>query len=779
MALNVGELYATMELDQTQFDQGVGNMEGRLGKLGGFVASTFAGIIAGAVAALGGAMVGAVSAVDDFNRAINGLQAQTGATADEMQSMGDMIKNIYGRNIGENFQEIGDALAYAKQTTGTFGGELESLAQNALMLRDTFGYDVNESIKASSQLMQTFGTDGTTAMAMLAEATQKGLNRSDDLIDTIDEYSVYFKTAGLSVEDMFGVLESASSAGVRNLDFVGDAFKEMVIRTKDGSEGTMDAYKALGLSGKQMTEDFAAGGEKGKAAFQTMMTALNGIQDPVEKNAIGVALFGTKFEDLEAGAVAAMGNIDGTIKGSVDTLNGINEIKYDSFGQAMQGIGRQLLVGLIMPLGEKLMPYLNDFATWISGKIPQIVSFFEQFGSKTSDVFNKIMDVVGPVMDFVGDKVMEVVSLIVEWWNQNGAELLANVKIIFEGIWKVIQFIMPAVLEIIKIIWENIKGVISGALNIIGGVIKIFAGLFTGDFSKMWDGIKQLFSGAVEFLWNLWNLLLVGRLLGGIKALASKAGSLFSSMWTGIKNGVNSFYSWIGNLVKNMVSGIVNGFKGMVDQAVSIFGTLRTFGANIFSALWQAVKTVVTNMGSGISNAFNGILNAAKNIFNSIKSAITSPIETAKGIIMGIIDAIKGAFSRLSIKIPKPVLPHIKVGSKQLFGGKGGIPAINIPTFSIDWYKTGGIATGPAIAGIGEAGSEAIVPLSGRRMKPFADEISKQIGQNGNQIGSNFGPQTVIVKIGEREIVKAISEPINRDFSQKMTFTRRANGKGN
>lgn len=807
MALNVGELYAKLSLESKEFDKGVGGIKSKLGSLGGMVTGAFAGVMAGAVGALGGAMVGGIASVNNYQKAMNGLQAQTGVTSDELASMGDQMKNIYSRNFGESFQDIADVMGYAKQATGAVGEELEYLTQDALMLRDTFDMDVQESLRGADSLMEQFGSTGTEAMAMIAEATQKGMNKNGDLVDTIEEYSIYFNQAGLGAQEMFGILENASKAGVRNLDYVGDAFKEMVIRTKDGSDSTIEAYQALGLNADKMMSDFAQGGEKGKQAYKTMMEALNAIQDPVKKNAVGVQIFGTKFEDLEAKAIEAMANMDGTIKGSVDTLNEINEIKYDDFGSAMQGIGRQMMVGLIMPLGEKLLPYLNNFANWISAKIPAIQAFFQQLGDKVGAVFGgmgskiesakgifdtlknawitgfqTIWFVISPLVTLIGQKVMEVFRMIIDWWNSNGSSLLENVMIVFQGIWSVIQFVMPAILAIVSMVFENIKGVIMGALNIISGVFAIFAGLFTGNWSKMWDGVKQLLGGAIQFIWNLWNLMLVGKLLSGIKMLGSKSLGLFKSMWNGIKNGFGSFVAWIQGLIARMVTGSVSKIMSMKNRAVSIFNTLRAFGASIFNALWQVVTNIVGRLVSGVTskitsmktqavNIFNGIKSKATSIFNSVKTAITKPIESAKSTVLGIIEKIKSAFSAMKIKIPKPKLPKINVGSKKV----AGVP---IPTFNVDWFKTGGIATGPSIAGIGEAGSEAIVPLSGQRMKPFAYEIAKQMaGAMGQVPGGNGGnPVVVEFNIDGRQFARATTKYIDEERGRTDRRDQRAKG---
>jgi hypothetical protein len=757
MALNVGELYAELTLDSGEFDKGVQGIQGQMGKLGGMVTGAFAGIMAGAVAALGGAMVAGVGAVNNYQKAMNGLQAQTGATAEEMASMGDSIKNIYGKNFGESFQDIGDTMAYAKQATGAVGEELEYLTQDALMLRDTFDMDVQESLRGADSLMEQFGATGTEAMAYIAEATQKGLNKNGDLVDTIEEYSVYFQNAGMSAQDMFGILENASAAGVRNLDFVGDAMKEFGIIMKEDGDKATNALNAMGLNAEELRGQFAKGGEGAKEAFQTIMNELGQIEDPLKRNQIGVELFGTKFEDLEADAVLAMGNLNGTIKGSVDTLNEINEIKYDDFGAAMQGIGRQLLVGLIMPLGEKLLPHLNNFANWISSKIPVIQSFFQQMGERVKAVFGgmgaevgtikaafaqyfemlksgwqTVWSVIGPLLQLIGQKIMETFRAVIDWWNANGSSLLENVQIVFKGIWSVIQFIMPAIKAIISMVFDNIVGIIKGALNIISGVFAIFAGLFTGDWSKMWDGVKTLVKGAFQFLWNLWNLMLMGKLLGGLKLLGSKMIGGFKSMWSTIQS---------------------------------------TFGQSI-----STVKGRFTGMRDSIINTASNILSRAKNIFSSVKNAIMNPIKTAKDKVVGYIDNIKAAFRNFATKIK---VPHFKVSNFSL-NPKDWVTK-GLPSLSVDWYKTGGIATGPAVAGIGEAGSEAIVPLAGRRMLPFSESIAKQLagmmGEAKPGQGGSSGETIVEINIDGKKFARAVARPIKEETERIETIDDRGRGK--
>lgn len=559
---------ANEALDNTE--QKAGKTSGAFGMMGG-AAAALGGVLAGALVAGAGAAVAGLGGLfvmgDNLKETLNKLQMQTGASAEEMEIMEDSLKNIYKAGYGESFQEISDTMALAKQSTNAMGEELQFLTQDALMLRDTFGIEMSESLRAAQTMMDQFGADGSQAMAFIAEATQKGLNQNEDLVDTIEEYSVYFKTAGLDAQDMFGILENASKAGVRNLDFVGDAFKEMVIRTKDGSKSTTEAYQALGLNAKQMTDDFAAGGEKGKQAYQTMMEALNKIEDPVKKNTIGVQLFGTKFEDLEAGAVAAMANLDGTIEGSVDTLNTINEIKYDSFGAALSGIGRNLMMGVFEPFQEKVMPVVNEFANWIASKMPVA----EQIMNTT---FSAIFDSVGVVWAFFKDNILPIFT-----------EMFNNVQSNWPVIKEVITTVFSAVWEVAQTVWNIFKD----------NILPIFVSLYqwiSGNMPTIRATVETVFNKIVEVVSKVWSffkdniLPILQRLLDFVISKMPQIQSVISTVFSIVANVVRIVWDIFENLLLPVL-------KKLWDWVSPYIPKIQTIIEKAFGFIFDAVDVVV------------------------------------------------------------------------------------------------------------------------------------------------------------------------------------------
>src|SRR5699024_8408361 len=207
---------------------------------------------------------------------------------------------------------------------------------------------------------------------------------------------------------------------------------------------------------------------------------------------------------------------------------------------------------------------------------PQILAFVDS----VKKGFNSLKDNVSKAIKAVVNFAIEKFSQIKSFWDSEGQQLLEAFKVIFGAIWSVIEPIINSIVKLVKFafpyikktieiamkltkaiiqsVWENIKGVIDGALNVIMGLVKTFSGLFTGDFSKMWEGIKQVFSGALKFIWNYVQLMLWGKMLKGILSLGKLMINAFKSMWSGIRNVFSTVVKWIVDFVKNRFTSMKN-----------------------------------------------------------------------------------------------------------------------------------------------------------------------------------------------------------------------------
>lgn len=167
-------------------------------------------------------------------------------------------------------------------------------------------------------------------------------------------------------EEMFDILINGAESGVFSVDKAGDAVKEFGIRVKDGSDSTAGAFEDLGLNVEEISSDFAAGGDKAQQSFKKVTNALFAMEDPLKQNQTGVALFGTMWEDLGVDGVKALTTLTKQVDKTADTLDDMNDIKYDDLESALNGAGRAIQTGFVLPIGQKATPAFKEFAETIS-----------------------------------------------------------------------------------------------------------------------------------------------------------------------------------------------------------------------------------------------------------------------------------------------------------------------------------------------------------------------------------------------------------------------------
>lgn len=276
------------------------------------ISSTLASV--GIVAGLKEIAGAAYEVVDGFTEAEKIVTGMTGVTGPELDSLMESAERVFASSHAENLQAVATAMASVRRSTGLVGDELEQATSAGLALEETLGYDVAETSRTASSLMKNFGLTAEEAYNIITAGAQNGADKNGDLLDVLNEYSAQYAALGLSADQFLTSLVAGADAGVFSVDKVGDAVKEFNIRAKDGSDTSAQAFEAMGMNADEMTARFAAGGEVASAAFFEVVNALNAMEDPVQKNAAAVGLFGTMYEDLEANVLPVLSSIEtGTI----------------------------------------------------------------------------------------------------------------------------------------------------------------------------------------------------------------------------------------------------------------------------------------------------------------------------------------------------------------------------------------------------------------------------------------------------------------------------------
>lgn len=139
-------------------------------------------------------------------------------------------------------------------------------------------------------------------------------------------------------------------------------------------------------------------------------------------------------------------------------------------------------------------------------------------------------------------------------------------------------------------------------------------------------------------------------------------------------------------------------------KAVELWTNVTT----IWQSITDSIRATIAQLVSNTVGKFNSLKTTVETVWNGIKSAMINPIQTARDTLQGIIDKVKSWFPINLGNIFNFKLPHIEIGSKSVTVGD---KTVTVPTFSVSWYARGGIFDQPTLAGIGEAGPEAVVPL--------------------------------------------------------------------
>jgi len=196
----------------------------------------------------------------------------------------------------------------------------------------------------------------------------------------------------------------------------------------------------------------------------------------------------------------------------------------------------------------------------------------------------------------------------------------------------------------------------------------------------------------------------------------------------------------------------IGGVLATMGPIVAVIAAVVAAGILLYKN-WDTIKAKAIAFASGVVATFNSLKARVMATFNAIKTAIVTPINQAVNLVKAGINRLKAIINGAKLKLPKIKLPHFKIS------GKFSLTPPSVPRVSISWYKTGGIFDQPTIAGIGEAGPEAVVPLDTLWKK--LDNIA-EASQGSNIVinvnGANKDP---------REIAEEVRRILIRETNQR------------
>lgn len=759
------------------------------------------------VVAAGKAVFGVAS---DYEQANARIAAAFGVSGEEAERFSGIGKRIYEGGWGQSLDEVNDALIQCKSTLRDVSDEdLQTVTTNALMLSDTFGADVNESIRGTNALMEGFGLSATEASDLLTAGMQRGLNYTDELGDNLSEYSVRWGEAGMSASEYFSLLEAGTSNGAYNLDKVGDYLNEFLTALSDGrmeesigsfSEGTQEVF-----------ENFKNGSATAEDMLQAVLGDLTQMPNEYDKAALASTLWSSLGEDNAMGMIESLAGVQDSFGDVAGAAQQAQEAASDSFAVKSQEAMRELQ-GSIEPLGEPLL----NIATNVAGVVKSFSEWFAGIGEGGQTAVLAIATIaaaIGPVLSTVGTVVDTVPKIgaafqVVGKLGTGALGLIAAHPVI-----AAIAAIIAAVVllwnnceefrDAVTAVWDAVCAAFQVAVGVAGGVAESIGAFFSelgATLAGVWDGICDVVQVAVMLLaeilnlaietllipWNFvwenfggvltaaWDLICgaVGTYIQYVSDVISAALEVIQGVWDTVWGAVSSTASSVWNAITSAIGAAIDVISSTISvvlstiQAVwdSVWGAVSTTASNVWNGISSTISSIVNGIRDTISSVFNAAKDTVSSVWNSIKSAIETPIQNARDTVRNVIDSIKGFFN-FSWSLPHLKLPHLSIS------GSFSIHPPSVPHFGVDWYAKGGVFNGPSVIGVGEAGPEGVVPFNERGARPLAEGIAKLLdGKGGAAHGDTNVTINLYATVREEADIEKISRQIAKEIKRQECF---------
>lgn len=351
----------------------------KLGSKGEKLTTIGSAMTAGLTVPIVGLGVAALKAAGDVETANARIASSLGLTQEQSAVTKQAMEQIFSDGYGETWDDVADSIIQVKQQLGDIpDDQIVKVTENALILRDTLGQDMGESLRGINSLMVNFGMDADSAMDLYVTGVQRGLDKTGELGDNLAEYGQLWSQAGFSAEQMFAVLENGLKSGAYNLDKVNDFVKEFTISLTDGR--IADNLDKFSGSTQGIFKEFQKGEKTAQDVFKSVINDLENTTNQQDKLTLASTVWSALGEDNAMKIIESLNDVNDSYDDTADAMEKVKAQQEETFGSRSKALFRDAQTALL-PLGEALL----DIAERYMPKVEKAVDAFSDTLSSMSD----------------------------------------------------------------------------------------------------------------------------------------------------------------------------------------------------------------------------------------------------------------------------------------------------------------------------------------------------------------------------------------------------------
>lgn len=624
--------------------------------------------------------------IEKLENRLKKLQNQGRNTGEEISSAFDKIKakiksaGTHIASLGSKFKAtLSSSKGLGKSFTSTFNNGIKSIKRFAMGL-----LSVRTAVSMVSKAMQSYLSYDT----QLSNSIQNCWNVLGSLLAPILEFVISLFSKAVSyvnafVEALTGInlvarankkaLDSQAKSTKKLSDTQSslDEFHTVSTDTGSGNDNKPITVEPVDMDKLDFLFDWIdkakkllatlfdpikeAWDNKGKAFIDSLKNAFEGIKS------LGIAVFSSIFEVWTNGTgQKIVENILEMWTNVFNIVGALSQALANAWNNAGNGTAIiQAIADIFIGIQDIVNSIANSLLNWVmsdnfQSALNVVLGILADLFGYAQEIMAWVVTMYETYLAPVVDKVLDCISRII-----------IAIGSVWEFLKPIIDTIIDVIMNVLEPVIDGLCGIIGGIIDALSGVMDFITGVFTGDWSKAWEGLKTFLGGIIDAVASLFT-----GLFNTIGAIFKGAWDIIVSIWSVVSTWFNNavikplanLFNGIWNTMKNGAQNAWNGIK-------NIFSSVATFFKNIFGNAWNGVKNIFSSGGRIFSGIKDGIFNAFRSVVNTLIAGINKVVSIPFNAINGALKTVRDIsflgiepFKGLIKLVNVPQIPSLETG---------------------------------------------------------------------------------------------------------------------